>query len=651
MDNAGEAVLGRQLKRDQVMPMKLRLAWLADAEDADSYSARETRVLLRAMARSGLVIPLWFALRSLRPPHLWNDIRVFPVPAECMETAGFLRTLLNQQRPHVILSNLPRAAFPAAFEYLEGSAVAWLQRANPADSQEEAGGNAMGTPAPCRHLFLSGRNGTGPAAPNTRFLPHLRGLDKAVSDGDEPTAVLRRLEEIINEAAAMENVHGLYAQSPAANLTEQRNGASLLRTTEQQAPVHVVMRQQLFCNASLAYVMFELTNALIELGVPTIPQDEHACLSKGFIHREEDLFRAGAPEKYERIAGRFRHGYDPEHSVTVHFSMLKHASAFTRFGVFHSLGPREVLYTTGNHIVTAGGVRNLASTFEKVLAPSWHVLQSYLDAGLDSTRGVVVPHGIDPLIYSPTASALPYPTGKRFKFLQTSFPWVYEKGFDLSINAFCRAFSSRDDVALILRVPRILDPRERSATFGRLEGLVKEALTQPYAPEILLLESDVPLNRRGGVYTAAECYLFPLRAEGFGMTILEAMACGLPVIATAWSGPADFLSLVLANPSAFGPDSQEGAGRDDTPLPRRASYGPHGPPHAARLRAPRRGSPVRAGRCSSGSTAMDLAPRSGETGCGTGAAGGEGRTTGPLTAKRQDQKPKESKYKTARAGP
>ena len=62
--------------------MKLRLAWLADSEEADSYSARETRVLLRAIARRRDVVPLWFAVGASRPPHFWNGIRVFPIPPE-----------------------------------------------------------------------------------------------------------------------------------------------------------------------------------------------------------------------------------------------------------------------------------------------------------------------------------------------------------------------------------------------------------------------------------------------------------------------------------------------------------------------------------------------------------------------------------------
>jgi len=36
------------------------------------------------------------------------------------------------------------------------------------------------------------------------------------------------------------------------------------------------------------------------------------------------------------------------------------------------------------------------------------------------------------------------------------------------------------------------------------------------------------------------------RAEGFGLSLAEAMACGRPVIATAWSGNLDFMTAESA---------------------------------------------------------------------------------------------------------
>ena len=513
--------------------MKLRLAWLADAEDADNYSARESRVLLRAIARQDDLVPLWFAVGSRDSPHLWNGIRVFPVPAESLGAPEFLRTLLEQQRPRVVFSNLPRSRFPAGFQYLgqNGNGAAWVHRINPEDTQTETAWQAS--------LVLVGGKlpAVGQQTPGVISVPCLRGLHPATGDGSEPSAVLDEVRQAIIKALSLSGAHRCAAPNAGKGLLARQAG-----THEAAAARHLVMRQQLFCNASLAHVMFELTNALIELGVPTVPQDEQAMLSKAFVHREEHLLRAGAPEKHKRIVGRLKEEYDPENAIVVHFSMLKERTGYARFGVFQSLTPHEVLYTTGNHTMTPEGVGHLTRAFEMVLAPSTHVLRPYLEAGLPPGRGAVIPHGIDPAIFSPEAPPLTYKTQKRFKFVQTSFPWVYEKGFDLSVNAFCRAFTSRDDAALILRTPHIRDPEQRGATFGRLETLVNEAAAKPGAPEIALLELDVDLNRRGGIYTGGDCYLFPLRAEGFSMTILEAMACGLPVIATPWSGPADFLS-------------------------------------------------------------------------------------------------------------
>ena len=43
------------------------------------------------------------------------------------------------------------------------------------------------------------------------------------------------------------------------------------------------------------------------------------------------------------------------------------------------------------------------------------------------------------------------------------------------------------------------------------------------------------------LYRGADAYVLPSRGEGCGLTNMEALACGLPTIATGWSGNTEYM--------------------------------------------------------------------------------------------------------------
>jgi glycosyltransferase involved in cell wall biosynthesis len=111
------------------------------------------------------------------------------------------------------------------------------------------------------------------------------------------------------------------------------------------------------------------------------------------------------------------------------------------------------------------------------------------------------------------------------------------KNPEAAIAAFRRAFGDDPSTRLILKTQRLAELPAHSA---RLRGLL--------APNIELRDGTLDEAGMEALFGEADLLLSLHRAEGFGLSLAEAMRRGIPVIATGWSGNADFLTPAVGIP-------------------------------------------------------------------------------------------------------
>lgn len=123
----------------------------------------------------------------------------------------------------------------------------------------------------------------------------------------------------------------------------------------------------------------------------------------------------------------------------------------------------------------------------------------------------------------------------RFVFLFTfDFFSVFERKNPLAIiEAFSKAFTPSEGPVLVVK-----------SVNGDLRRLARDRVRLAAAdrPDIVLIEDYVTRDDRDGLLARADAYVSLHRAEGFGLTMAEAMIMGKPVIATGYSGNLDFMT-------------------------------------------------------------------------------------------------------------
>lgn len=169
-----------------------------------------------------------------------------------------------------------------------------------------------------------------------------------------------------------------------------------------------------------------------------------------------------------------------------------------------------------------------AGRVTEVWVPSAHTRRLVLaSSDLDPARVVVVPYGVDPDVYHPTAPAWPKESS-AFRVLYVGGA-LWRKGVDLAVEGFVRAFRPGEPVRLVLKL-------QGKRTFYHDAPPVRVDPLIGYQWQALGRD-DYADAEMAGLYTACDVLVAPYRAEGFGLAVLEAMACGLPVVYPA-GGPA-----------------------------------------------------------------------------------------------------------------
>lgn len=180
-----------------------------------------------------------------------------------------------------------------------------------------------------------------------------------------------------------------------------------------------------------------------------------------------------------------------------------------------------------------------ANEMDEVWVPSKANRDAFIRSGIRIPVSIM-PLGVDVSRFHPGARALRAPSGDFVFF--ASFEWGERKAPELLLQTFNRTFRRSDPVVLLCKlvnrdpgvhVRRAIERLGLRASGGRI-GFIHNR--------------ELPHHELPMLYRSADCFVSAGHGEGWDMPLMEAMACGLPTIATDWGAHTEFVHAGISYP-------------------------------------------------------------------------------------------------------
>ena len=184
----------------------------------------------------------------------------------------------------------------------------------------------------------------------------------------------------------------------------------------------------------------------------------------------------------------------------------------------------------------------LLRNFSLILSISDALAQDYYDHGYSKDQVITLMNSVDTNLFHPLVSQEEnrnlrgkYDLPLDASILLFTGSIIQRKGVDILIKSFCDAYQHFPDLYLLL-----IGPKSRQENPSLDETYVKELQKRieegGFCNQVKFTGLIKDRNMIADLYQAADMFVFPSRNEGLPNVVLEAMACGLPVIVSDLPG-------------------------------------------------------------------------------------------------------------------